>query len=81
MVPIAPLSLPVYIAFLQLGCIHPDSLFFFQSFCLFRAAPMAYGVSQARDEIRAVAASLYHSNARHEPRLLPTPQLTSMPDP
>ena len=42
---------------------------------------MAYGGSQARDEIRAVAASLYHSNARHEPRLQPTPQLTSMPDP
>ena len=31
-------------------------------FCLFRAAPTAYGNSQARGRIRAVAASLYHSS-------------------
>ena len=30
-------------------------------FCFFRATPMAYGSSQARDQIRAVAASLHHS--------------------
>ena len=41
--------------------------------CFFRAAPTAYGESQAGDQIRAVAAS--HSNARSEPHLLPTPQL------
>ena len=48
-------------------------------FCLFRAAPVAYGGSQARDLIRAVGASLRqsHSNARSEPRLRPTPQLTT----
>ena len=46
-------------------------LFYF-IFCLFvfffRVAPAAYGGSQARGQIRAVAASLYHShsNARSE---------------
>ena len=30
---------------------------------LFRAAPMAYGNSQARDQIRAVAAGLHHSHS------------------
>ena len=44
-------------------------LFFF--FCLFRAALMAYGGSQARGRIGAVAASLHHShgNVGSEPRL------------
>ena len=51
-------------------------------FCLFRAAPMAYGGSQARDPIGAIAAGLYHSrsNTRSEPRLRPIPQLTATPD-
>ena len=54
--------------------------------CLFaisRATPVAYGGSQARDPIGAVATSLRqsHSNAGSEPRLRPTPQLTAMPDP
>ena len=38
---------------------------------LFRAAPEAYGCSQARDPIIATAAS--HSNARSKPGLQPTP--------
>ena len=40
-------------------------------FLLFKAAPAAYGNSQARGQIGAVAASLCHShsNARSEPRL------------
>ena len=40
-------------------------------FCLLRAAPTAYGGSQARSWIRAVAAGLHHSlsNARSEPCL------------
>ena len=44
---------------------------FFFSFLLFRAASMAYGSSQARDQIKAAAASLRHShsNARSEPHL------------
>ena len=54
-------------------------------FCLFAiswAAPMAYGGSQARGLIGAVATSLRqsHSNAGSEPLLRATPQLTAMPD-
>ena len=55
-------------------------------FCLFafsRAAPVAYGGSQARGRIGAVAAGLHqsHSNLGSELRLQPTPQLTATPDP
>ena len=52
-------------------------------FCLFRAAPVAYGSSQARGQIGAIAASLHHShsNARSKPHLQPTPQLRAMPGP
>ena len=44
---------------------------FFSFLFLFRAAPVAYGSSQARGQIRAAAASLYHShsNARSVPYL------------
>ena len=58
------------------------NIFQFFSF-LFRAAPAAYGGSQAKGRIRAVAAGLHHShsNARSELSLWPTPQLTAMPDP
>ena len=44
---------------------------------------MAYGGSQARGRIGAVATGLRqsHSNAGFNPRLQPTPQLTAMPDP
>jgi len=56
---------------------------YFFIFCLFRAALVEYGSSQARGQIAAVAASLRqsHSNAGSKPRLRPTPQLTAMPDP
>ena len=52
-------------------------------FCLFRAVPEAYGGSQARGLIRAVAVGLHHSHskARSEPHLRPTPQLMATPDP
>ena len=52
-------------------------------FFLFRGAPAAYGSSQARGLIGAVAASLRqsHSNVGSEPHLQPTPQLTAMLDP
>ena len=52
-------------------------------FVFFRAALVAYGGSQARGSIRAVAASLHHShsNARSELHLRPTPQLRAMPNP
>ena len=58
-------------------------IYLFVRFCLFRAAPMAYGSSQARDRVGAVAASVHHShsNTRSEPHLRPTPQLTATPDP
>ena len=56
------------------------SLFFS---CLYRAAPMHIGDSQARDLIGAVAAGLCqsHSNAGSKLCLQPTPQLTPMLDP
>ena len=52
-------------------------------FCLFRAVPAAYRVSQARGLIRAVVTGLCqsHSNKGSEPRVPPVPQLTATPDP
>jgi len=63
-----------------------ETRYFFLFIYLFifsRAAPGAYGGSQARGIIGAVAAGLHHShsNARSEPFLQPTPQLTAMLDP
>ena len=57
--------------------------FFFFFFCLLRAASVAYGGSQARGQIRAIAASLHHShsNTGSETRLQHTPWLTAMLDP
>ena len=59
---------------------------FIYLFCLFAiswAALAAYGGSQARGRIGAIAAGLRqsHSNVGSEPRLQPTPQLTAMSDP
>ena len=57
--------------------------FFFFVFLLFLwAAPVAYGDSQARGRIGAIATSLCqsHSNVGSEPRLQPTPQLMATPD-
>ena len=50
---------------------------------LFRAAPMAYGGSQARGQIRATAAALYrnHRDTGSKLHLRPTPQFTATPDP
>ena len=47
---------------------------FFFVFCLFWAAPVAYGGSQARGLIRATAAGLRHSHSSvgSKPRLPPT---------
>ena len=57
--------------------------FFFFFFGLFRALIAAFGGSQARGRIRAIAASLphSHSNAGAEPCLNPIPQLMAMPGP
>ena len=60
---------------------------FFVLFCFvfafFRAASMAYGGSQARGPIGAVAAGLYQSrnNVGACCHLQPTPQRTAIPDP
>ena len=60
--------------------------FFYLEVCccclLYMATPTAYGGSQARGRIRAVAIGLRqsHSNVGSKPRLQPTPQLTATPD-
>ena len=56
--------------------------FYFILFLL-RAAPATYVSCQASVRFRTTAASLRHSyrNARSEPCLRPTPQLTATPDP
>ena len=58
-------------------------LTFFIFFAISRAAPAAYGGSQARGLIRAVVTGLHqsHSNSGSEPHLQPKPQLTATPDP
>ena len=57
--------------------------FFFFFLFFSRAAPLAYGDSQARGLIEAVATGLCqsHSNAGSEPHLQPTPQFMATPDP
>ena len=57
--------------------------FFFGLFGFSLAASAAYGGSQARGPIGAVAVGLRHShsNAGSEPCLQPPPQLTAKPDP
>ena len=57
--------------------------FFFLFFFFSRATIVAYGDSQARGLIGAVAASLRqsHSNAGSEQSLWPTAQLTATSDP
>ena len=57
-------------------------LAFFCLFALSRAASAAYGGSQARGQIGAVATGLCqsHSNVGSELHLRPTPQLMAMPD-
>ena len=58
-------------------------LVFIYLFIFVRATPTAHGGSQARGQIGATAASLYHShiNAGSEPLLGPTPQLMATLDP
>ena len=58
-------------------------IYLFIYLLLFKAAPAAYGSSQARGRIGAVAASLDHSHteAGSELCLRPTPQLTATLDP
>ena len=63
---------------------YEDYTYIFLSFCLFLGPlPAAYGGSQARSIIGAVATGLRqsHSNTRSKPCLRPTPQFTAMLDP
>ena len=80
-----PLSFGIFINDVWVYSYHFALCFLFFFFCLFvllfRAAPAAYGGSQARGQIRAAAVSLHHSHAGSEPCQLPIPQLTAMPDP
>ena len=59
--------------------VHKERYFF----CLFRDKPVAYGGSQARTQMRAVAAGLCHShsNARSKSHLQNTVQPMPIPDP
>ena len=61
--------------------VHPGETQELFGVCLFRAAPAAYGSSQARRRIGAAAAGLHHSpgSARSEPHLRPRPQLAATP--
>ena len=61
----------------EIGGDSPPRWFLFVLFWPFRAAHKAYGGTQARGRIGAVAASLHHShsNARSELCLQPAPQL------
>ena len=65
------------------GCLFRGFLVFGFVCFLFRAAPAAYGGSQARGLIGAAAAGLHHShsNSGSKPCLRATPQLTATPDP
>ena len=58
-------------------------IYLFLSFCLFWATPAAYGGSQVRGLIGAVAPGLHqsHSNAGSKLCQRPTPQLVARPDP
>ena len=50
-------------------------LFYFWSFCLFRAVPTAYGGSQARGRIGAAATRLHRSHSTYDPQLTATRDL------
>ena len=60
-----------------------ESFYLFICFCLFKTTPEAYGGSQARGRIGAIAASHSHSHSHtgSEPCLRPIPQLMATPDP
>ena len=76
-----------YIPRSGIGGSYVNSIFSFFGFvfvfCLFRVVPVAYGRSQVRGQIGAVATGLYHShsNTRSEPHLRTIPQLTATQDP
>ena len=67
----------------QLLCLLSHCWVFFFFLVFSRATLVAHGGPQARGLIGAVVAGLHqsHSNAGSEPRLRPTPQLMTTPDP
>ena len=72
--------------FFNIAVVQGEEHSFFLCVCLFAiswAAPAAYGGSQARGLIGAVATGLHqsHSNMGSEPHLQLTAQLTAAPDP
>ena len=74
----------VWVSFLNADFLVLDNFFFFLGlFAISWAAFAAYGGSQARGPIRAVAVDLHHShsNTGSEPPLRPTPQLKATLDP
>ena len=78
------LNIYIYILiFIFLKFFYFFGLFVFVVVAISWAAPAAYGGSQARGLIGAVATGLRqsHSNSGSEPRLQPTPQLRAMRDP
>ena len=90
---LSPLSMILAVLFCICHLLCCDNLLFlvcvyvFFFFCLFvfffvfsRAAPTAYGGSQARSRIRAVAASLHHSHSNAGSRA-PSVTYTATPDP
>ena len=76
--------LPHSVGFLFLWFLCCEKVFYLliYLFWLFRAAPAAYGGSQVRGLIGAVAIGLchIHSNARSKPCLRPTQRFMEMPD-
>ena len=68
--------------FVSSDSVSHEVLFFVFGFG-FLGPQVAYGSSQPRDQIAAVAASLLHSHSNEgsQPSHLPTPQLMAMPDP
>ena len=53
------------------------SFFFFFSFCLFRAAPTAYGGSQARGQIGAVGTGLGHGHSKRQTQAMSSTYTTA----
>ena len=68
--------------FLQVKSLNSEIQLYFCLFAFSRAAPAAYGGSQARGLIRAVAAGLHQSHSNvgvgSEPHLRPTPPLMAV---
>ena len=71
-----------YLSKYSLGGVIYIYIYIFYLFAISWAASEAYGGSQARGLIGAVAAGLHqsHSNLGSEPRLQSTPQLMATPD-